>query len=94
MKLPSAFDSYADRPARVTPSSLVTFDRNRYSINCSQVGRNVQLRVYAGRIVIVSNGQVVGKHKRQFGREKTLFNPWHYLPSLERRPGTLRNSSP
>jgi hypothetical protein len=94
MQLPPAFDGYAERPARVTPSALVTFDRNRYSVDCSQVGRTVQLRVYAERIVIVSNGHVVAEHNRQFGRGKTVFNPWHYLPALERKPGALRNGAP
>jgi transposase len=45
LNLPPRFDGYAERPARVSPSSLVTFDRNRYSVNCCEVGRVVQLRV-------------------------------------------------
>jgi transposase len=94
ISLPPYFDGYAERPARVTPSSLVTYDRNRYSVECSQVGRPVQLRVYADRIVIVSNGRVVGEHERHFGRNKTMFDPWHYLPALERKPGALRNGAP
>jgi transposase len=88
------FDGYAERPARVSPSSLVTFDRNRYSVHCSQVGRTVQVRVYANRIVIVRDGELVGDHPRQFGRGKTVFDPWHYLPILERKPGALRNGAP
>jgi len=44
------FDGYAERPARVSPSSLITFDRNCYSVHCSQVGRTVQVRVYADRL--------------------------------------------
>ena len=94
INLPPSFDGYAERPARVTPGSLVTYDRNRYSVECSQVGRPVQLRVYADRIVIVSNGRVVGQHDRHFGRNKTIFDPWHYLPALERKPGALRNGAP
>jgi transposase len=94
MKLPPRFDGYAERPARVSPSSLVTFDRNRYSVNCHEVGRVVQLRVYADRIVIVSNNEVVGYHPRQFGRNKTVFDPWHYLSVLDRKPGALRNGAP
>jgi hypothetical protein len=58
------------------------------------VGQTVQLRVYAKRIVIVSKGRVVGDHSRQFGRGKTIFDPWHYLPVLERKPGALRNGAP
>ena len=88
------FDGYAERPARVSPSSLITFDRNCYSVHCTQVGRTVQVRVYADRIVIVRDGEVVGEHGRQFGRGKTVFDPWHYLPALERKPGALRNGAP
>jgi transposase len=94
INLPPLFDGYAERPARVTPSSLVTYDRNRYSVDCSQVGRIVQMRVYADRIVIVSDGRVVGEHERHFGENKTVFNPWHYVPALERKPGALRNGAP
>jgi len=94
LNLPPRFDGYAERPARVSPSSLVTFDRNRYSVNCREVGRVVQLRVYADRIVTVSNNEVIGDHPRQFGRNKTIFDPWHYLPVLDRKPGALRNGAP
>ena len=88
------FDGYAERPARVSPSSLVSFDRNRYSVDCHHVGRTVQLRAYAERIVIVLEGQVVGDHRRYFGSGKTIFDPWHYLPVLDRKPGALRNGAP
>jgi hypothetical protein len=88
------FDGYAQRPARVSPSSLISFDRNRYSVECSQVGQTVQLRVYADKIIMVKDGVVVGGHRRLFGRDHTLFNPWHYLPALERKPGALRNGAP
>jgi len=28
------------------------------------------------------------------GRDKFIFNPWHYLPVLERKPGALRHGAP
>jgi hypothetical protein len=40
------------------------------------------------------DGQVVGEHARQFGHGKTVYNPWHYLPVLQRKPGALRNGAP
>ena len=94
MPLPKAFDAYAERPARVSPASLVSFDHNRYSVDCRHVGQTVQLRVYADRIVVVHDGQVIGEHFRRFGRGKTVFDPWHYLSALERKPGALRNGAP
>ena len=94
MELPPRFDAYAERPARVTPSSLVSFDRNQYSVDCSQAGKIVQLRIYADRVVAVSNGQVVAEHARRFGRGRVVFDPWHYISALATKPGALRNGEP
>jgi hypothetical protein len=37
---------------------------------------------------------VVGEHRRCFGREQMVFDPWHYVPVLARKPGALRNGAP
>lgn len=52
------------------------------------------VRAYADRIVIVHDGIVIGEHRRQFGRDKTIYDPWHYLEVLEHKPGALRNGAP
>ena len=31
---------------------------------------------------------------RCFGRDQTVFDPWHYVPVLARKPGALRNGAP
>ena len=31
---------------------------------------------------------------RSFGRDQTVFDPWHYVPVLARKPGALRNGAP
>jgi hypothetical protein len=33
-------------------------------------------------------------HRRQFGRDRTTFDPWHYLEVLKQKPGALRNGAP
>jgi len=93
-KRPPRFDGYAQRPARVTPSSLVSFDRNQYSVDSSQAGKTVQLRIYADRVLVVNNGQVVADHTRKFGKGNVSFNPWHYISALKTKPGALRNGEP
>ena len=40
------------------------------------------------------NGCVVGTHRRAFGRGQTVYDPWHYVPVLARKPGALRNGAP
>ncbi len=94
MPLASAFDGFAERECRVNSSALVTYDRNRYSVECSVAGKVAAVRAYAARIVVVAQGQVVAEHEREFGRDKVVYNPWHYLPVLARKPGALRNGAP
>ncbi|MGH8561773.1 MAG: IS21 family transposase [Nevskiales bacterium] len=94
LPLPKPFDGYAETELRVSSTSLVRFDRNRYSVACRAVGQLVSLRAYADRIKVLHHGEVVAAHPRQFGRDKTVFDPWHYVPALTRKPGALRNGAP
>jgi hypothetical protein len=36
----------------------------------------------------------VAEHRRSFGRGETVYDPWHYVPVLARKPGALRNGAP
>ena len=95
MALPvSPFDGYQESAVRVSPQLLVSFDRNRYSVNAMAVGKTVSLRAYADRIIMVMNGTVVAIHRRHLGRDKVIYDPWHYLAVLEKKPGALRNGAP
>ena len=89
-----AFDGFHATAASVSKTCLVRFDRNKYSVKASAVGRPVDVHAYAGRIVIKQDGIVVGEHARRFGRNQTAYNPWHYVPVLARKPGALRNGAP
>jgi len=57
-------------------------------------GKAVTVRVTALRVQVLHQGVVVADHLRQFGRDKTIYDPWHYLAALERKPGALRNGAP
>jgi hypothetical protein len=91
---PGRFDGFHAVPASVSKTCLVRFDNNRYSVAASAVGRPVEIRTYADRIELRQNGRSVGEHRRCFGRDQTMFDPWHYVPVLARKPGALRNGSP
>jgi hypothetical protein len=73
---------------------LVRFDNNKYSVAASAVGRPVEVHAYADRIVIRQDGRIVAEHPRSFGRGDTVYDPWHYVPVLARKPGALRNGAP
>ena len=50
--------------------------------------------VVAERIELRQDGRVVGEHSRAFGRGAAVYNAWHYVPVLARKPGALRNGAP
>jgi transposase len=88
------FDGFHAVPASVSKTCLVRFDNNRYSVSAHAVGRPVEVRAYAERIELRQDGKLVGKHRRCFGRDQTVYDPWHYVPVLARKPGALRNGAP
>src|SRR3979411_975618 len=88
------FDGFHELPASVSKTCLVRFDNNKYSVNASAVGRPVEIHAYADRIVIRQDGRAVAEHARHHGRGETIYDPWHYVPVLARKPGALRNGAP
>ena len=97
--VPPAFDGYVEAVKRVSPTCLIHFERNRYSVPASFANRPVSVRVYAERVVIVAEGQVIAEHPRLIIRRndapgRTVYDWRHYLAVLQRKPGALRNGSP
>jgi transposase len=88
------FDGFHALPASVSKTCLVRFDNNKYSVNASAAGRPVEIHAYADRIVIRQDGRAVAEHARHHGRGETIYDPWHYVPVLARKPGALRNGAP
>jgi transposase len=99
MALPRPFDGFVEHTKRVSPTCLVHFERNRYSVPASYANRPVSLRVYADRLVVVAEGQVLCEHARIIHRRhdalgQTVYDWRHYLAVLQRKPGALRNGAP
>jgi transposase len=88
------FDGFHAVTASVSKTCLVRFDNNKYSVSADAVGRPVEVQAYAERLVIRQDGRIVAEHPRAFGRGATIYNPWHYVPVLARKPGALRNGAP
>ena len=88
------FDGFRATSASVSKTCLVRLDNNKYSVMAKAVGRPVDVYCYADRIVIKQDGKMVGEHARCFGRDQVVYDPWHYVPVLARKPGALRNGAP
>ena len=99
MPLSRPFDGFVEHTKRVSPTCLVHFERNRYSVPASFANRPVSVRVYPERIVIAAEGQILCEHRRSIDRGhhepgRTVYDWRHYLAVLQRKPGALRNGAP
>ena len=106
VQITGPFDGFHATQVAVSKTCLVRFDNNKYSVASRAVGRPVEIQAGAcpragrrpdpgaDRIVIRQDGAIVGEHCRRFGRGETIYDPWHYVPVLARKPGALRNGAP
>jgi hypothetical protein len=90
-ELRGPFDGFAEKAVRATSTCLIMAGHNRYSVDARAAERMVLVRSHAERIVVLFNDAVVAEHPRQFRRDQIIYDPWHYLPVLMKKPGALRN---
>ena len=99
MPMGRSFDGFVEHTKRVSPTCLVTLERNRYSVPASFANRPVSLRVYPERIVIAAEGRILCEHDRIIARShhlpgRIVYDWRHYLAVIQRKPGALRNGAP
>jgi hypothetical protein len=94
MPCPAPFDGYVEQPLRVSSTSLITFQRNRYSVPCQWVNAVVSLRAYHDRLVAVGPDGECVTLPRCFERDQTIYDWTHYIGLIEKKPGALRNGAP
>jgi len=88
------FDGFVEKAVRATTTCLIMADHNCYSVDARAAGQKVLVRSHAERIIVLLGDEVVAEHLRQFRRDQIIYNAWHYLPILLRKPGALRNGAP
>ena len=94
MLMPTAFDGYIEKSAKVSSTCLVSVHRNRYSVPCELAGDRVNTRLYPVQVVVVSGDLVVASHLRVADQGHTVYDWQHYIDLVQREPGALRNGAP
>lgn len=79
---------------RLTPYSQATFETNRYSVPVSRARREVTLKAYPFQVDLNDKAELIARHPRSYQREQDIFDPLHYLPLLEQRPGAFEYAKP
>lgn len=80
--------------ARLTPYSQATFATNRYSVPVHRGCQTVTIKAYPFHVDIFDQTTLLARHPRGSGREQDIFDPLHYLPLLEQRPGAFDYAKP
>ena len=94
MPMPTVFDGYIERSAKVSSTCLVAVARNRYSVPCELAGKQVSTRLYPSRVDIASDGAIVASHARVANEGHICYDWQHYIALVQRKPGALRNGAP
>jgi len=74
--------------------SLVRFDTNDYSVPVQYAHRKLIVVATVEVVRLVYEDRLVARHRRSWDRERTFFEPIHYLALLERKPGGFDYARP
>ena len=95
LPLPAArFEACDKVTARVSSISLVRYRTNDYSVPTQYGHRQVLVKAYVHRVVIVAGSEVIAEHKRSYEREAAIYDPLHYLALLEHKSRALDQAAP
>jgi transposase len=95
LPLPAApFEACDKTTARVSSISLVRYRTNDYSVPTEFGHRQVLVKAYVHRIVIISGSEVIAEHTRSYEREAAVYDPLHYLALLEHKSRALDQAAP
>ncbi len=88
------FDCCTIKPVSLMPYSQVEFETNRYSVPADILSSKLVLKAYPFRVKILHGNDTLAEHPRSYGRNQEIFDPLHYLPLLEQRPGAFEHAKP
>ncbi|WP_323089043.1 Mu transposase domain-containing protein [Allobaculum sp. JKK-2023] len=79
--------------AKVNKYSFIRVDNNSYSVPKELVGKTVKVKKDPEHILALYDKEIVADHPRLNGKNKTCLDIRHYLGTLNKKPGALRNST-
>ncbi len=86
------FDASVVHQRQADKYQCVTFEDVRYSVPRQAAFSPVTLKAYLDQVVLVSEGQVIAKHRRSRQGGQHVLDPLHFLQTLERKPAYLEKT--
>jgi transposase len=92
----ASYEARRVQPAMANSLSLVSFDRNHYSVPVEFAHRELTVVGTIEEVRILCRERIIATHPRDWGLREvgTRFDPVHYLALLERKPGALDTARP
>lgn len=78
---------------KVNKYSFIQVENNYYSVPEHLVGHWVKAKIYPKEILVYSDSRLVATHKKIDGYHLAQVDIYHYLETLEKKPGALKNST-
>lgn len=80
------------KESTVNKYGFIQIENNFYSVPEYLVGMKVTSKIYYNKILVYSNYEFVCEHQKIDGEKKISADIRHYLKTLYRKPGALKNS--
>jgi transposase len=74
----------------------VVVDTNRYSVPADKAEAQLLVKLYPFEVQIFrpNDQEPIAQHPRCYGHKQDVFDPLHYLPLLQQRPGAFHHAKP
>lgn len=91
--LPSLqYSNYLTRILKINKYSLIRFENNFYSVPDDYPSPRISIKAFVDRIILHDENSVIASHTRLYGKGKYSVDIIHYLKTMERKPGSVKNS--
>ena len=86
------YKCFKEEHSKVDKYSTIILFGNRYSVPDFLVGKLLDVRIFAEKIDVYFNNEFLCSHTRSYGFYTWVLDLNHYLTTLSRKPGALKNS--
>jgi len=88
------FDPARSLIAQTDDFSTVRFDSNNYSVPVNYAGKEVTVKAYGNKIIILHRGCEIAQYPRSYEKGATKYRLEHYIDLIEQRPRSVYNAKP
>ena len=91
-----AFDYATTKQVSLNGYGQVVVETNRYSVPADKAEAQLIAKLYPFEVQIFRPGdkEPIACHPRCYGHKEDVFDPVHYLPLLQQRPGAFHHAKP